>query len=227
MGYWLPSHSKRHSCSHLKALQGFKARFVDNESQCLKAVPKSPSTMLYWYHSFVFSLIAKRMAPHVEWPLQEEQSVKAEGLTVLCHIWAGGSTLNLNHNSMISSRSFLWHCCRTCRTHHSNINRTTDFGVLVFAEHQSYIAIDFEKGLLGCFDITLTSNNNLTFPYVCCNCRVAVVSISNTPLWLYDAHHCNSLGCISYNLCRKRMLMSTWSEWFGCWSCLGMAHVDA
>ena len=46
----------------------------------------------------------------------------------------------------------------------------------------SYIAIDFEKWLLGFFTISLTSNNNITFPYVCCTCRVEVVFVSNTPL---------------------------------------------
>ena len=41
--------------------------------------------------------------------------------------------------------------------------------------------------------------------------------ISDTPLWLYDAFHCITPGCMSYNLCMKRMLVSTWREWCMYW----------
>jgi len=70
--------------------QGFKASFVDRDSRCVKVIRSLRSTRVYWYHSFDVSLIAKRMAPRVDWPLREEHSVKAEDLTILCYILRRG-----------------------------------------------------------------------------------------------------------------------------------------
>ena len=108
--------------------QGFKESFVDTESRCVKVVRRLLSTMVYWYRSFDDSIIAKRMAPRVDWPLQEEQSVKAEGLTILCYILRTSFHPELeSHKCMIRSRSIFWHWCRTCRIHHSNSNSSADW----------------------------------------------------------------------------------------------------